>query len=507
MHFCFYPDHQYGCPHVGHCPHLGGAALGTLVSAAHRQTDWMDALHRQIDSLRAENTAKYHKIEEQAARIEQLDRELKAERQKQFKAQKQEPREPEPAEGAPIPGEKKRGAPVGHPGWYRKRPTDFDRLVLVPAPCKCPYCDGSIKRRPDLPAYDHIQEDWIDGRRVATCYRHEEGRCRKCRRWVQQPGEGELQRKMIGPNVRAASLFLQYDIGLTVRKVVRSIAGLTQFPFVPATLLSFGKEAAQKAKPLAQDVAEKLRACDATHADETHYRIDGKPAYVWFHGNEHLAHFCVTGTRKGMVSRTILGEDYSGGLHMDCYSGYDRHKTTIKQRCLAHLKRSAKTWCNLLPAEAHASRGFFAAVIQWVKRGCVWHRKWKNNRTGAEKAREARWLREELERLQQMPTTAGSDRATRLQKRIRKYSGEWLTFLDHPGVAPTNNLAEQDLRAVVILRKLTFGSRTKAGAKRLGTMMTVIETAKRQGKNVLQFLGALLTMDTNRARRAMYSRQ
>ena len=99
-----------------------------------------------------------------------------------------------------------------------------------------------------------------------------------------------------------------------------------------------------------------------------------------------------------------------------------------------------------------------------------------------------------------MPTTADSDRATRLQKRIRKYSGEWLTFLDHPGVAPTNNLAEQALRAVVILRKLTFGSRTKAGAKRLGTMMTVIETAKRQGQNVLKFLGTLLTMDTNQAR-------
>ena len=41
------------------------------------------------------------------------------------------------------------------------------------------------------------------------------------------------------------------------------------------------------------------------------------------------------GTRSGKVSRTILGEDYSGGLHMDCYAGYDRHKTPIKQRPFA----------------------------------------------------------------------------------------------------------------------------------------------------------------------------
>ena len=183
---------------------------------------------------------------------------------------------------------------------------------------------------------------------------------------------------MIGPNLRAASLFLQYDIGLTIRKVVRTVAGLAQFDFVPASLLRFGQEAARKARPLAQDVAEKLRACDANHADETYYRIDGKPAYVWFHGNEDLAHFYVTGTRSGKVSRTILGEDYQGGLITDCYSGYDRHATKIKQKCLSHLKRSAEDWCKLLPAEAKDSRAFFDAVRQWVKRGCTWHRKWKN---------------------------------------------------------------------------------------------------------------------------------
>ena len=138
-----------------------------------------------------------------------------------------------------------------------------------------------------------------------------------------------------------------------------------------------------------------------------------------------------------------------------------------------------------------------------VKRGCRWHRRWKN-RLGAERDQEANWLRQELEHLQQMPTD--SERAARLQKRIHRYRAEWLTFLDHPGVSPTNNLAEQALRALVILRKLTFGSRTKAGARRLGRMMTVIETAKRQGRSVLKFLLALFTMSTNQAMRAMYAR-
>ena len=505
MHFVFYPNHQYACPHVGHCPHLGGAGLSWLVQAADEQTEWTDSLLRQIDALRTEGTKKSQTVQQQAARIEQLERELKAERQKQFKAKKQQTAEEEP-ESAVAKGEKKRGAPLGHPGWYRPRPEQFDRMLFVPAPRQCPHCGQAVKARPDRPVHDHLQEDWLDGKRVVVSYRHEAGRCthRKCRRWVEQAGPGELLRAMLGPNLRAVGMFLQYDIGLTTRKVVRTVAGLAQLNFTPAALLNFGKQAARSAKPLAQDVAEKLRACDANHADETYYRIDGRPAFVWFHGNEDLAHFCVTHTRSGKVSRMILGDDYQGGLHMDCYAGYDRHRTRIKQRCLAHLKRSAETWCKLLPKEAGDSRAFFAAVCAWVKRGCAWHRKWKKS-IGPEKDREARWLRRELERLQQMPTDA--QRAARLQKRIRRYRCEWLTFLDHPGVTPTNNLAEQALRAVVILRKLTFGSRTRAGAKRLGLMMTVIETAKRQGRSVLTFLVALFTMDTNQARRAMYARR
>ena len=505
MHFVFYPKHEYGCPHVGHCPHLGGASLGSLVLAADDGTEWTDSLLRQIDALRAEGTAKYHKIEELTAKVEQLERELKAERQKQFKRKKEEPAE-EQADSTASQGQKKRGAPQGHPGWYRQRPSEFDQLVLVPAPCHCPHCGRSVKARPDCPVYDHLQEDWIDGHRRVVCYRHEAGRCTnpKCRRWVQQAGLGELLRKMIGPCARAAAIFLQYDIGLTTRKVVRTVAGLAQFHFVPASLLAFGKEAARRAKPLAKDVAEKLRACDANHADETYYRIDGRPAYVWFHGNEDLAHFYISGTRSGMISRAILGLDYQGGLITDCYSGYDRHKTRIKQKCLSHVKRTAADWQKLLPPQAKHSRAFFEAVRRWVKRGCAWHRRWKS-RTGPDKNGEANWLRQELDRLEGMPTD--SDRARRLQKRLRRYHNEWLTFLDHPGVSPTNNLAEQALRALVILRKVTFGSRTHAGARRLGTMLTVIETAKRQGRSVLKFLVALFTLSPNQAMRAMYARR
>jgi transposase len=278
---------------------------------------------------------------------------------------------------------------------------------------------------------------------------------------------------------------------------------LDSLSFTPAALLGFEKQAAAVAAPLAYDVAKKLRACEVVHADETHYTINGQHAQAWFHGNEHLAHFSICGTRSGKISRRILGLDYAGGLVTDCYAGYDRHATKIKQKCLEHLKRTAKAWLKVTPEKAAASRQFFADVKAWVKRGCRWYRRWRAD-SGPEKEREAAWLRDEQTRLESVPLDF--EKARTLQGRVRRYSNEWLTFLDHPAVPPTNNLAEQAVRFLVILRKVTFGSRTRAGARRLGAMLTVIQTARRQGRNIIHFLVALFTLTPSEAARAMYAR-
>ncbi len=49
MSFVFYPNHEHKCPNVSHCPHLGGAALGTLVLMANEQELSRRALHAIVN--------------------------------------------------------------------------------------------------------------------------------------------------------------------------------------------------------------------------------------------------------------------------------------------------------------------------------------------------------------------------------------------------------------------------------------------------------------------------
>jgi transposase len=494
MSFCFYPKHEFACPHLSHCPHLGGAALGSLVHLANESGDSQDRLHRQLEAERKSVSDLVAENRALKQEIERLKLELKLERQTKFATNRQrqaDAAQSTPSESPSQAGPRKRGAPVGHPGWFRPTPTEYDALVEVGAPADCPHCGGPVSVSTSQDPTDHLQEDLVAGRRHVVQFRHPRARCRSCRRWVQKAGEGEILRSKIGPQLRTVAVYLHTDIGISLRKVPRAIADLFQFRFSPATLIGFEKLLAGDAEPVADDIRKKVAASDgAVHADETYWILDGQRAYYWLHATEQYIHFQFDTTRAGEVSRELLGTDFAGTLVTDCYSAYDAQGAKAKQKCLSHLARTARDWQKLTSPDSPEYR-FFQSVREWVKRGCDFHRR-RECLSPREQANEKAWLRAELERLQNCPLDY--DKAITLQERINRYADCWLVFLDDPRVPPTNNHAERCLRPLVILRKITFGHRTRSGATRMARLMTIQETAKRHGHRALDVFYRLATL-------------
>jgi transposase len=494
MAFCFYPKHQFACPQLKHCPHLGGAAVGAVVHVANTSGDTVDRLYRQLDATRQSVSDLAAENETLKREIERLKLELKLERQNKFATNRQRQAGAAPStppESPPQAQSRKRGAPVGHPGWFRPTPTEYDALVEVPAPTVCPHCGGPVSVSTSQAPTDHLQEDLVAGRRHVTLFRHPAARCRSCRRWVQKPGKDEILGSRIGPQLRAAAIFLHTDIGISLRKVPRAMAELFQFRFTPAALVGFEKLLAADAEPVADDIRKKIAASDgAVHADETYWILDGQRAYYWLHATEQYIHFHFDTTRAGEVSRDLLGVDFAGTLVTDCYSAYDAQGAKAKQKCLSHLARTARDWQKLTSPNSPDQR-FFQSIREWVKRGCEFHRR-RECLTPRQQAVEKAWLRAELEHLRKNPLK--HDKAITLQERINRYVNCWLVFLDDPRVPPTNNHAERCLRPLVILRKITFGHRTHSGATRLAHLMTIQETAKRHGRRPLDVLRRLATV-------------
>lgn len=508
MSFVFYPKHQYSCAEVRHCPHLGGAGLAALVLTANQNSEEYQYLFRMLDAQRKRNAELFDENEKLRQQLEQVKLELKLERQAKFAAGKQKradivPETP-PDREAPDESPRKRGAPVGHPGWFRPWPTKYDWAVDVAAPGRCRRCQGPVTLERSLDPVEHLQEDILEGVYRVVLYRHAAARCAACDHQVQKPGEGEILGSHIGPNLRSTAIYLRNVIGISYRKVPRAIEEMFGIRFTAAALIGFETMLAGKSQPVVDDIAKKLSSVDGpVHADETYSTLEGKRAYYWVHGDEKFIHFQFHTSRAGSVSRAIVGPHFSGTLVTDCYSGYHAHVAGAKQKCLAHLGRRARDW-QRLTEQGTPDHAFFADVREFVKRGCEFHRLRRANKLGAaERIAEEAWLRDRLQSL--VNREVAHEKALTLQARILRHYQEWLVFVDDPRVPPTNNLAERALRPLVVLRKITFGHRSQGGGDRMAAILTVAETARRHGHRPSAIFYALLTQPPSRVLRRLYA--
>ncbi len=456
-------------------------------------------------------------LEKARKRIGQLERELaelrakyRALHQKQFKVN----RKKNPAccedKAADKPAVKKKlGAPVGHPGWFRPKPTQIDRSVHVAAPQRCPHCSSS-----DLTPIDermeHIQEDIVlVPRPVVSQYVHEQAFCNQCRRPVVQAAPDEILHAPIGPVAKATAMYLRYEVCIPYRKVVEIFRVLFGLSYVPASLVGFDQKAVKMGEGIYADLREKLRASEMAHADETSWRNDGVGHFVWFAGNETIAFFHIDRHRSAEVAKAIFGEDFTGTLVRDRYAAYNGIGAHW-QACLAHIITTAKEINQehaLLPQtekDKHVD-SFTHRLKDLCSKACDIGQKLKSGDISQESARgmEKHFLRE-LKGICKQPLRFKPAETLRTYL-IGPEQRNLFTFLRIPGVPPTNNHAEQSLRKMVIFRKVCFGTRSEKGLKSHSIIPSLLQTARRQGVHPLTFLKTLLTTDAATAQAALYN--
>jgi len=75
-----------------------------------------------------------------------------------------------------------------------------------------------------------------------------------------------------------------------------------------------------------------------------------------------------------------------------------------------------------------------------------------------------------------------------MAKRFRKNGKAYFEFITTPGMEPTNNIAEQAVRFVVIDRRITQGTRSKMGRETNERLWTVVGTCSLQGRSAFEFI-------------------
>jgi transposase-like protein len=262
-------------------------------------------------------------------------------------------------------------------------------------------------------------------------------------------------------------------------KVAQALARQFNLELTPPTVLSITNRVADAVQHKYDSLRKQLLKEPYVHIDETSLRVAGRTYWVWVFCTNKLTVYVIQPTRGARVVQEIL-HDYKGIVVTDGYKVY-QGIGKAQQRCWAHLLREAE-W---LASEHDTAKPVFEqlrTMYHEVKTLC----KRKINRQQVYNSFSLR--------MNQLIDLCSAHREMRkFATTLRNGINAWFTAILHKGLPLTNNLAERQLREVVVQRKIFGTLRTERGTTTMQTLMSLIMTWTQKGKNALQELTKTLT--------------
>lgn len=316
-------------------------------------------------------------------------------------------------------------------------------------------------------------------------HRHRKtGRMRTAARPVDLRGTGG---QLFGPGMRAWVCSMKIELHASVRGIQRFLRETLDLQVSTGYLSKVFAQAAEALGPAYDRIAEVVRSQPVLHADETGHKEAGVRSYTWVGTCAVAALFRVGVNRSTEQLEALVGSGFSGVLISDFYSSYRRfareHEAVLSAFCWAHLIREVKAVGQLPEKNAKIWSRSMRASIGELFRG--WHQR---------SERICRRARDAILRKCAAWMPWANNEVAILQKRLREHASAYFRFIDTPGnletrrIEPTNNAAERELRALVLHRRVTQGTRGAAGRRWWERGWSVRATLGKQQKSFFGFV-------------------
>ncbi|MDJ0571710.1 MAG: IS66 family transposase, partial [Pleurocapsa sp. MO_192.B19] len=267
---------------------------------------------------------------------------------------------------------------------------------------------------------------------------------------------------------------------------------------------SIGRLRQQVSEAIAEPVKqaqEYVKTQTIVNSDETSFTQGNRDGgntkktrgWLWLLATKWVKVFSVVLSRSQNTAQELLGEQFPGILISDCYSAYNWVDVEQRQLCWAHLKRDLTA----IAERDGVSQEIGLALLRRENRLFRWWHRVRDGTMSREQLLEAAMalragFKAELEAAAALPVAPQEKsplaKTVRTARRLLKVEPALWTFLFVEGVEPTNNLAEQALRAAVIWRRTSFGSQSQAGSEFVSRILTVVTSLKAQQRNPLDYL-------------------
>ena len=386
-------------------------------------------------------------------------------------------------------GESKRtiGGQPGHPKHEREpflpeQVTHFAEHTLQ----ACPDCGGTVQRNGQ---WERVVQQMDIEAVPLTVEQHTcpEYWCEQCQKPCWAPLPLQIERGgLVGPKLTALIAFMKgfcHASFSTIRKYLRDVVGVT---IARGTLSKIIEKVSAALEGAYEELLALLPAEPHLNIDETGHKEKGQRWWTWCFRADLYTLYKIDARRNAEVLMKVLGEDFAGVIGCDYFSAYRRYMREMSvevQFCLAHLIRDVKFLTTLPNAEEKAYGERLRLALKELF--AVIHQ--RERMAAAAFDRELRAARDRVLDAGLNGVPEGRQ-AQNMAKRFRQHGEAYFTFVTTPGVEPTNNLAEQAIRFVVIDRLITQGTRSEGGRQWSERIWTVIATCAQQGRSLYAFL-------------------
>jgi transposase len=356
----------------------------------------------------------------------------------------------------------------------------------------CPQCGGKLR---EIHRHEQFEVDIPPVKPVITRFVSYSGYCGECRRRVRSRHPDQTSQAagaagvVVGPRAKALAADLKHRLGVSYGKVSEVLNDAFDLQVSRGGWCQADHKLAGTARGVYAELVEAVRQCSVVHADETSWRIDTLPAWLWVFTNREVTVYAIRDNRSSDVVLEILGQEFRGVLTSDGFVAYDdrRLKAWLKQKCLAHLLKDLREMeASKVGPALHFARQLTALLHQAMA-------------LKAEKKRldpftyyqHSQVLEAKLDALISSKRRLKDPENARFARRLRKHRPHLLRFLYVDDLEATNNQAERMLRPAVITRKTNGCNRTRTGADAHAILASVLATCRQHSIPILDYLAQL----------------
>ena len=351
----------------------------------------------------------------------------------------------------------------------------------------CPKCGGTLKAT-NAPPKKHQQVELVAKPFIVTEYQQQQYWCEHCQCSHDAPLPVEVKRTgLFGKHLIALTAHLKGRCHMSFTTMQCFYADAMGLKVSRGFLTKQIRKASEALKNSYDKLVEQLPQEEHLHIDETGSKENGKRRWTWCFRAKDFTVFHIDSSRSSEVLETILGKTYSGIISCDFFSAYQKF---AKKKSKASLQLC---WAHLIREVKYLSESQTKKVARYGKRLLDSIGKMFKTIHRREELPEAKWLRQ-MQRHQRSILKIAWDRLPKQDKdswniAVRLWNEEesYFRFIKEK-LPPTNNLAEQSIRRVVLNRKVTQGTRSDWGNRWWERMWSVLATCEQQGKNVMVFL-------------------